>query len=661
MSRILVTSALPYANGSLHIGHIAGAYLPADIYVRYQRLKNRDVIHICGTDEHGVLITLKAMQEHTTPQAIVDKYYEDIKTSFEKLGISFDNFSRTSKSLHSETAQNFFLNLYKKGFIIPKTEKQLYCENCKHFLPERFVEGICPYCEYDKARGDQCEKCGRWLEPTMLKEPKCQMCHNTPVQKETKQWFLKMDLLQKQFEEWFKTRKDWRENVMSMTKNWLKEGLEPRPITRDISWGVPVPLPEAEGKVIYVWFEALIGYISSTKEWNKDKWADYWLSKDTQLVHFIGKDNIVFHAIVWPCMLMAHGDFALPTYIPANEFLNLENKKISTSRNWAVWIPEYLKNFEPDPLRYALAMNLPDKGDVDFTWDEFRARNNNELTDIFGNFVNRTLGFISKYLSGKIPNPGTYTAEDNELLGKIEETRDKVGKLIEDFEFKVALKELMALVKEGNRYFDYQKPWEQNDRTPTVIYVSTILVCNLSALVAPFLPFTTKNIQDMLGFKIEKWDDIGKFTIPAGVNIKEVKILFKKLDEKRIKMEKEKLGQELISAPSAVSKPTISYEEFKKLDIRIAEIKEASRVPKADKLLKLKIQIGDKETQIVAGIAKSYAPEALIGKKIVVLVNLEHRKIMGETSEGMLLAATDENNVVLLVPDKDILSGVPIS
>ncbi|MDD5530243.1 MAG: methionine--tRNA ligase [bacterium] len=662
MKRILVTSALPYANGPLHIGHVAGVYLPADIYVRYQKLRNRDIIHICGTDEHGVLITIKAKQEHTTPQAIVDKYHADIKSSFDNLGIKFDNFSRTSKPIHEKNAQEFFLDLYNKGFITPKTEEQLYCDNCKQFLPERFVEGTCPFCGNDKARGDQCEACGRWLEPTMLKEPKCQICHNTPTLKETNHWFLRLDLLQEKFKTWISSKTDWRENVLALSNNWLKEGLEPRAITRDINWGVPVPLPEARGKVIYVWFEALLGYISATKEWDEKRWADYWLSEDTQLVHFLAKDNIVFHAIVFPCMLMAHGDFILPSEIPANEFMNLEGKKISTSRNWAVWIPEYLKSFDPDPLRYVLTINAPEKGDVDFSWDDFMTKNNNELSDILGNLINRTLGFINKYLNNKIPAPKDYTLEDTELLSQIVITKENVEKYIEGFEFKLALKEVMALAKEGNKYFDYQHPWEHNERTSTVIYISTVLVCNLAALLSPFLPFTSDAINNMLGFKVDSWDNIGNFAVPSDIDIKEVKILFKKLDKAQMEKEKSKLGKALEpETPAVPEKPTISYDDFKKLDIRVGEIKEAVPVAKSEKLLKLKVLVGDKEKQILAGIAKSYSPESLVGKKVIILANLEPRKMMGEISEGMVLAASDANNIVVLTPEKDVPHGSPIS
>ncbi|MDI6840848.1 MAG: methionine--tRNA ligase [bacterium] len=656
MKRILVTSALPYANGPIHIGHLAGCYLPADIYVRYQKLKGRDIIHICGTDEHGVLITMKALQEKTTPEQIVNKYYLNIKESLDNFGIKYDNFSRTSSPLHHKTAQNFFLKLYRKGYLTPKDSEQLYCNNCKRFLPERFVEGICPYCNYKGARGDQCEHCGRWLEPTMLKEPKCQICSDTPIKRVTKHWFLRLDLLQLEFESWLKSKQAWKENVISFVKSWLKDGLEPRPVTRDIDWGIPVPLPQAKGKVIYVWFEALIGYISSTIEWDKERWKDYWLSQDTELIHFIGKDNIVFHAIVWPAMLMAHGDFVLPSQIPANEFLNIEGKKISTSRNWAIWLPDYLKNFDPDPLRYILTVNAPERGDVDFVWNDFLAKNNSELSDILGNFVNRTLSFVTQHFGRKIPRPGQYTLEDMELLKKIELARDNVGALIEKFEFKKGMKEIMNLVKDGNKYFDYNKPWKKTERTPTIIYVCTTLIANLGTILNPFLPFTARSIRETLGIKKSKWDEVGRLKIPKGKEIGKLKILFKKIEKERIEVEKRKLGK-----PLDKESIIVSLEDFKKLDIRVAEIKEALKIDGTDKLLKLRILIGNEEKQIIAGIAPHYSPQELIGKKVVVLTNLEPRIIKGECSDSMLLAATEGDKVVLLVPDKNISSGSRVS
>jgi methionyl-tRNA synthetase len=671
MKRIIVTSALPFANGQMHIGQIAGCYLPADIYVKYQKLRQRDVIHVCGTDEHGVAISMKASKEQTTPQEIVDRYYPDIKSSLEQLGIEYTNFSRTTRQLHYKNAQEFFLKLHKKGYMTPKTSDQLYCDRCKRFLPERFVEGTCPYCDSPDARGDQCEKCGRWLEPTMLKEPRCQMCGATPGVKSTKHWFFRLDLLQPQLEEWIKTKEGWRDNVTKFVSSWLKEGLEPRPVTRDISWGVPVPLKEAEGKVIYVWFENLIGYISSTIECNQEHWQDYWTDKENELVCFIAKDNIVFHAINWPAMLMAHGDYVLPTQVPANEFLNIGGKKISTSRNWAVWLPDYLEDLDPDPLRYVLTMNAPEKGDVDFTWDDFLTKNNDELSDILGNFIHRTLSFVTKHLQGKVPycSESDYRSEDKELLGKIETTRDEVGAFIEKFEFKKALKTVMALTKEGNRYFDYNKPWEKSDATPVSINVCTTLIANLSVLLQPFLPFAAKSIREVFTRfnPPQNWDTIGKFRLPEGMSIGSPTILFRKLDKERIAVQEQKLGassekaDEKKESSMSDQKEMISYNDFEKLDLRVAEVVEATRVEGTKKLVKLKILLGEETRQIVAGLAEAYSPEQLVGKRVTVLINLEPRKIRGELSNGMLLAATHEDKITVLTPDQDIPPGSPVS
>ncbi len=668
MNRILITSALPFANGQVHIGQLAGCYLPADIYFKYQKLRKRDVIHICGADEHGVLISLKALREKTTPKEIVDRYYLDIKESLENFGIEYTNFSRTTRPLHYKTAQDFFLNLHKKGYLTPKTSEHLYCETCERWLPERFVEGICPYCDSPDARGDQCESCGRWLEPTMLKEPKCQMCGNAPIIRKTEHWCLRLDLLQPKLKKWIKAKKGWRENVTKFVDTWLREGLEPRPVTRDINWGVPVPLPDAKDKVIYVWFENLIGYISSTIEWNPEGWKDYWLNQNTELVHFIAKDNIVFHAIVWPSMLLAHGDFVMPTQIPANEFLNLEGRKLSTSRNRAVWLPEYLQEFEPDPLRYALTINAPEKGDVDFTWDDFLAKNNYELSDILGNFVNRTLLFITKHLDGKLPCPSAYTEEDKKLLEKIEHTRDSVSLTIERFEFKKSLKTIMALVKEGNRYFDHNKPWLKNERTDNIIYVCSTLIANLSILIQPFLPFTAKSIRDMLDVGTDypfDWDSIGKFKLPKGMSIKKPKILFKKIEKSVIEIQKQKLVKattsETTNEAEEIQKTQISFEDFEKSDIRVAEILSASKIKGAKKLLKLTISLGKETRQVIAGIAEGYSPEELVGKKVAALTNLEPRTIYGERSEAMLLAAVHNNKPILIIPDKDSAPGSSIS
>ncbi len=541
MGKIIVTSALPYANGRLHIGQVAGCYLPADIYTKYQRLKNRDVIHICGTDEHGVLITLRAMKEKLSPKEIVDKYYSIIKSSLNGLGIEYTNFSRTSRKIHYQTAQKFFLQMYHNGYIKSEISTQLYCSTCHHFLPERFVEGVCPFCQKEGARGDQCESCGRWLEPTMLINPKCQLCGSIPQLKESKHWFLLLGKLENKLKEWLKEKKGWRENVIKFVNSWLKEKLEARCITRDISWGVPVPLPEAEGKVIYVWIEALTGYISATKEWDSEKWEDYWLNKETQLVHFIAKDNIIFHAIVWPCMLFAHGGYILPSYICANEFLNIEGKKISTSREWAVWVDEYLTKFEPDSLRYVLTMNAPEKADVDFKWEDYYLKVNTELCDILGNFVHRTLGFIYKYLKGKIPEHNELSGKDKELIEKLKITKKKVESHLEGFEFKKGLKEVMLYIKECNKYFDYNRPWERKTNYLTVLYTCATVIGNLIYLLHPYLPFASKKIRKIIKLEKEyKWDDIGEIFLPPGLSIEKPEILFTKIPKEKIEEEVKK-------------------------------------------------------------------------------------------------------------------------
>ncbi len=656
--RILVTSALPYANGDIHLGHLAGCYLSADIYTRYQRLKGEDIIHICGTDEHGVPSLLKAEAEGVSPKEIVDYYYKRIKESFEGLGIEFDNFSRTTLPLHYKLAQDFFLRIYKKGYIFPKTVTRFYCPNCKRFLPDRYIEGRCPHCGNPEARGDQCEVCGRWLEPESLIEPTCKICGGTPVPKSTKHWFFDLPKFQDRLKEWL-SAKNWKPNVLEFCEGWFSEGLEPRAITRDLNWGVPVPLEEAKGKVLYVWFEALIGYISSTIEWAEkmnrpEKWKDYWLDPKTKLVHFIGKDNIVFHAIVWPAMLMAYGEFILPSEIPANEFLNLESRPLSTSRNWAIWLPEYLSEFEPDPLRYALASNLPENRDVDFTWRDFQARNNNELADILGNFVNRVLLFSKKYYSGRIPEPKSYTEDDRKLLSLINTVVEEVGRSIERFEIKNGIKEIMRLVSEGNRYFDYQRPWstriEEPERCKATISTCFKLISSLEILLKPYLPFTSLKIKSMLGLGNRRWEEAKNPTLPP--EIRNIEILFSKIEEERIKLQIAKLKG---------GKMEITIDDFKKLDIRIGKVTKAERVEGTEKLILLEVDIGKERRTLVAGIAKSYKPQELLGKNIVLLVNLKPTKIRGIESQGMLLAAVDGENISLLTTDKEVSPGSEVS
>ncbi|MEO0136093.1 MAG: methionine--tRNA ligase [candidate division WOR-3 bacterium] len=654
--KILVTSALPYANGDIHLGHLAGAYLPADIYVRYQRLKGRDVIHICGTDEHGVPITVLADQQKKTPKEIVDYYHESIKKSFIDFGISFDNFSRTTIPLHYRLAQDFFLKIYNKGYIYAKENEQFYCPKCKRFLPDRYVVGKCPRCGIDGAKGDQCEACGRWLEPFQLIEPRCLICNEKPVKQKTKHWYFRLSQFQNQLSQWIEEKKHWRETVLTFVQGWLKEGLEDRPITRDMSWGVPVPLEEAQGKVLYVWFDAPIGYISSTMEWaiNKgepDLWKEYWLNPETKLVHFIGKDNIVFHALIWPAMLMAYGDYILPSEIPANQFLNLEGEKLSTSRGYAIWLPEYLKEFPADALRYALTRNLPETRDADFTWRDFQAWHNNELADILGNYINRTLTFIEKYYNSNVPSASAFTENENRILEMLHQAPKIIGEKIENFEFKSALQEVMKIAQEGNRYFDKEAPWITRKTNPLIgertMYICMKIVTSLAVLMEPFLPFTAQKLKKMINFVEQGWDKIA--TPIVSPTIGKPEILFKKIDNQVIELQIAKLkGREC------------TIEDFNKLELRTARVITAKRVEGSDHLIVCEIEIGDKKKQIVAGIGKYYQPEELIGKTIIVVNNLKPIMLKGVLSEGMLLAAQNKEGLVLLTTDKPIGSGASV-
>lgn len=617
------------------------------------------MIHICGTDEHGVPITLAAEKAKVSPQEIVDRYYESIKNSFQDFGIEFDNFSRTSRPLHHRVAQEFFLKIYKKDFIYPKTITQFYCPNCSLFLADRYVEGICPNCKKPGARGDQCENCGRWLEPFMLIEPKCKTCAGKPLERTTTHWFFALSRFQKQLEDWLLTKKNWKDNVKKFCAGWLNQGLEDRAITRDLPWGVKVPLKEAGEKVMYVWFDAPIGYISSTIEWAENKgkdWKDYWCSKDTKIVHFIGKDNIVFHAIVWPAMLLAHQEYILPSEIPANEFLNLEGRKLSTSENWAVWLPEYLKEFEPDPLRYALAVNFPENRDIDFTWNDFYSRNNNELADVLGNFVNRVALFLQNNYKNRIPQTSDFNSEDQAILKVLSEAPQAIGELIENFHLKDGLREIMNLPALGNRYFDYQAPWrtikEDRKRCDQTLNVCVRLIQALSVLLKPYLPGTAKKICDLLGLDENlSWEE----SISHGLSkeLKKVEILFPKLDYTVIQNQINKLGKG--------GKMEITIDDFKKLEIKTAKVISAERVPGTDRLLKILIDLGTERREIVAGLGHIYSPESLVGKNIVVLVNLAPAKIRGIESHGMLLAATSGKEISLLTVDKDLRPGSPVS
>jgi methionyl-tRNA synthetase len=654
--KILVTSALPYANGEIHLGHLAGAYLSADIYVRYQRLKQRDVIHICGTDEHGVPITISAEQQHKTPRQIVDQYYGSIKKAFMDFGINFDNFSRTTIPLHYRLAQDFFTKIYNNGFIYPQEIEQYYCSHCNRFLPDRYIGGTCPRCGSENAKGDQCESCGRWLEPFDLISPRCLICGETPQRRTTKHWYFKLSAFNDKLNAWIEAKKDWKDHVLQFVKGWLKEGLQDRPITRDMSWGVPVPLEEASGKVLYVWFDAPIGYISSTMEWAENKgdpdlWKEYWLNKDTQLVHFIGKDNIVFHALIWPAMLMAYGEYVLPTQIPANQFLTLEGEKLSTSKGHAIWLPEYLKQFPADSLRYALTRNAPETRDSDFAWRDFQAWHNNELADVLGNFVNRTLIFIAKYYGSSVPTASAFTENDNRVLDLLHKAPTLIGEGIERFEFKNSLQELMKIAQEANRYFDYEEPWVTRKTNPLIcertMYVCMKIVTSLSVLLEPFLPFTAQKIKDMINFIPQKWDDISAPKVAPMIGKPE--ILFQKIEDSVIDVQ-----------IKALKKREVTIDEFKKLVLKTAKIIKAEGVKGTENLIKCIIEVGDNERQIVAGLGQHYEPEELVGKTIVIIENLKPARIHDVISHGMLLAAIDGDDVVLLTTDRPTSSGAPV-
>jgi len=689
-----VTSALPYANGELHFGHLAGAYLPADIFVKYHRLKGSDVVYICGSDEHGVPITIAAQQACVSPQEIIDQYHPSIKRSFEEFGMEFDNYSRTSLPIHHKTAQEFFLNVYRKGLLQPKTTRQLYCPKDRMFLADRYVEGTCPNCKSEEARGDQCEACGRWIEPFDLVNPRCKTCGTTPEIRETTHWFFALSKYQERLKEWVASKPDMKPNVKRFCEGWFERGLQDRAVTRDLTWGVKVPLPEGQEKVMYVWFDAPIGYISSTKEWAErigrpDRWKDYWHDPDTKLVHFIGKDNIVFHAIVWPAMLMAHEGLVLPKDIPANEFLNLEGAKLSTSRNWAVWLPDYLKQFPADPLRYALAVNLPENRDVDFTWRDFHARNNNELADVLGNFVNRVAVFIKKNYGGRVPEACPDDEQSLEVLAAIAEAPGKLGRMIEAYEMKDAAREVMTLPALGNRYFDYEAPWKtfKSDRAKCdrTMNVCMRLVSSLEVLLYPFLPFTSRKMAKLLWghdrvqspeSRIQRperrWDDAAKPALPSELGPAE--ILFNKIEDSAIAVQVEKLqatshkpqaGAEIpksqVQSPKSEARTVITYDDFKKLELRVAKIVSVEPVPGATKLLKLQVDLGSEQRQIVAGIALAYKPEELVGRSIVVVANLAPAVIRGVESNGMLLAATGPAGLAIVTPERETAPGSTVS
>ncbi|MEA3443127.1 MAG: methionine--tRNA ligase [Bacteroidota bacterium] len=673
--RHLITCALPYANGPVHIGHLAGVYVPADIYVRYLRLKGKDVIWVCGSDEHGVPITLKAKSENVSPQEIVDKYHEIIKKSFADFGITFDTYSRTSAKVHHETASEIFKKLYDKNEFIVKSNKQLYDAEANQFLADRYVTGTCPHCNYEEAYGDQCEKCGTSLSATDLINPKSAITGNVPVLKETKHWYLPLDKYSDFLEKWIlDDHKEWKSNVYGQCKSWIKDiGLEPRAVTRDLDWGVPVPVDDAEGKVLYVWFDAPIGYISATKEFTPD-WEKYWKDSETRLIHFIGKDNIVFHCIMFPAMLKAEGTYNLPDNVPANEFLNLEGDKISTSRNWAVWLHEYLEEFpeKQDVLRYVLTANAPETKDNDFTWKDFQTRNNNELVAILGNFVNRTLVLTHKYYMGVVPEISELKQDDKNILAQIAEIKDRVENSIENFRFREALKEAMSLARMGNKYLADTEPWQavktDVERVKEIMFVSLQITANLAGLIEPFLPFTSEKLLHFLNIEKYDWELIGSSDIlQPRHQINKASLLFEKIDDKVVEAQVNKLletkkANELSNAEVEPQKENINYEDFMKMDIRLGTIIEAEKVAKTKKLLKLIIDTGIDKRTVVSGIAEFYKPEDIIDKQVTILVNLATRKIRGIESQGMILMAQNpDGELSFIEPEKIFKNGVAIS
>jgi len=679
--RYTITAALPYTNGPIHIGHLAGVYVPADIYSRYLRLTGNDVAFICGSDEHGVPITIKAKKEGVTPQDIVDKFHKIIKESFEDFGISFDNYSRTSAKIHHETASEFFKTLYSKNEFVEEVSEQLYDPEADQFLADRFIIGTCPKCGYEESYGDQCENCGTSHNATDLINPKSAITGNTPTLKETKHWFLPLNKHEEFLKEWILVghKKDWKANVYGQVKSWIDDGLRPRAVTRDLDWGIPVPVKGGEGKVLYVWFDAPIGYISATKEWaarEGKNWEDYWKKEDTTLVHFIGKDNIVFHCIIFPAMLKAEGSYILPENVPANEFLNLEGNKLSTSKNWAVWLPDYLIDFpnQQDVLRYALTANAPENKDNDFTWKDFQARNNNELVAIFGNFINRVVVLTNKYYEGIVPETSGFTSIDQETLAAVKAYPAVIASSIERYRFREASQELMNLARLGNKYLADEEPWKtiktDEARTKTVMNVALQIASALAVLCEPFLPFTSNKLKGILDSNINSWEDIStkNVLIEASHKINKGELLFSKIEDGQIqiqldKLEASKKANEAANKIVEPQKEEIAFDDFTKLDIRVGTIIEAEKMPKTKKLLVLKVDTGFDTRTIVSGIAESFKPEEVIGKKVTVLVNLAPRKLRGVESQGMILMTEDESgNLVFVNPDVvGVTNGLKIS
>ncbi len=673
-ARTLVTMALPYANGPVHIGHLAGVYVPGDIYVRYLRLKGEEVLLVGGSDEHGVPVTIRAKKEGCTPQDVVDRYHTLIKQSFADFGISFDVYSRTTSETHHKLASHFFRKLYDDGKFVEMESEQFYDEEAKQFLSDRNIVGECPRCHADGAYGDQCEKCGSTLSPDELINPKNALTGNALVKRKTSHWYLPLDEYQGWLEKWIlEGHKEWRSNVYGQCKSWLDTGLKPRAVTRDLEWGIPVPVEGAEGKVLYVWFDAPIGYISNTKELLPNDWEKWWKDDSTRLIHFIGKDNIVFHCIVFPTMLKAEGSYILPDNVPSNEFLNLEGDKISTSRNWAVWLHEYLADFpgKQDVLRYVLTANAPETKDNDFTWKDFQARNNSELVAIYGNFVNRALQLTKKYFNGIVPEAGELTDYDRETLNEFSGVKEEVEKLLDNFKFRDAQKEAMNLARIGNKYLAETEPWKlaktDMDRVQTILNIALQLVANLAIAFEPFLPFSSKKLREMLNLTSFNWADLGKIDhLQAGHTLGEPQLLFEKIEDAAIeaqmaRLERIKKENEANNFTPAPVSPTVAFDDFTKLDIRVGKVLECEKVPKADKLLKFKIDDGMGGRTIVSGIAKYYKPEDLVGKEVCFIANFEPRKLKGVESQGMILSAENsDGSLVVIGPQGEVKPGCKV-
>ncbi len=677
--RYTLTAALPYTNGPIHIGHLAGVYVPADVFARYKRLQGHDVAFICGSDEHGVAISMKARKEGTTPKEVIDTYDAIIRKSFEDFGISFDNYSRTSRDIHHKTAQDFFTKLYEQNDFIEETSEQLFDAEANMFLADRFVTGTCPKCQNPEAYGDQCEKCGSSLNATDLINPKSTLSGATPSLKSTTHWYLPLDKSEAFLRNWILEdhKEDWKSNVYGQCKSWIDDGLRPRAVTRDLDWGIKVPLESADGKVLYVWFEAPIGYISSTKEWADKKgidWEPYWKDENTSLIHFIGKDNIVFHCIIFPALLKAHGDYILPENVPANEFLNLEGQKLSTSKNWAVWLHEYLEDFEgmQDALRYVLTINAPETKDNDFTWDDFQARVNNELVSVYGNFINRVVVLSQKYYDGIVPEAGLLSDEDQQVLQQLQEAPSAIEKSLDRYRFREAAGLLMGVARLGNKYLADHEPWKliksDPERVKTIMNVALQLTAGLAYLSEPFLPFSTEKLKKMLNLKtIENPFEHLKSTsvlVSAGQNLGTSELLFRKIEDAEIQNQLDKLkstekDSTIMQEPQ---KPAINYDTFSSLDLRVGTILSAEKMPKADRLLVLKVDTGLDQRTIVSGIAEHFSPEEVVGKKVCVLMNLEPRKLRGVESQGMLLMATDsEGKLSFMSPEDAVAAGSAIS